>query len=329
MVRVALIAGGRSGEFDISLKSSRAVSEALRRLGHDVCDFVITREGDALVDGTSMTLSQGFDTLKNLNVDCAFIAMHGEDGEDGRIQGVLDLLNIPYQGCGVTASAVAMSKSIAKLHYRNHQLPVADDVTLSRSDTHIDWNTIGKTLGLPLVLKTAKSGSSVGIEVVNNPEDLIRRGADLLSSTSHLVVEKWLPGREFTAAVLEEPDGSLTALPIVEIRPTSAAFFDYEAKYTPGATDEICPAPIPDTLTKELQRLGLAAHRALGCRHISRTDLKCDDTGRPFLLETNTLPGLTPMSLLPKAAKAHNLTFDALIARLLALTMRDHSTGND
>jgi len=322
MVRVVLIAGGRSGEFDISLKSSSAVSAALERLGHGIDELVLTRDGRTIFNGKTMSLAEGFQQLEQANVDCAFIAMHGEDGEDGRIQGALDLLNIPYQGCGVTASAVAMDKGITKLHYREAELPIADDVTLRPNDAPIDWNKIQTTLGLPLVLKTAKSGSSVGVEVVDTLDDLQERGNALLNATTSLVVETWLPGREFTAAILEEDDGSLSALPIVEIRPTSARFFDYEAKYTPGATDEICPAPISDDFAKELQQLGLRAHRVLGCRHISRTDFKCDANGRPFLLETNTLPGLTPMSLLPKAAEAHGLTFDALISRLLSLSLR-------
>ena len=325
MVRVALIAGGRSGEFDISLKSSAAVSDALGRLGHETLNLVITRSGTALLQGEELLLAEALVDLCNQNVDCAFIAMHGEYGEDGRIQGALDLLDIPYQGCGVTVSACAMSKSIAKLHYRDAGLPVADAVTLRSTDSAPPWGKFAAQLGLPLVLKTATSGSSVGIEVVESMEALEERGEELLAATSRLVIEKWLPGREFTVAVLEEEDGSIRALPVVEIRPNGARFFDYEAKYTPGATDEICPAPIEEDLEEELRRLGLEAHRALGCRHLSRTDFKCDSQGRPHLLETNTLPGLTPMSLLPKAAAAHGLSFDDLIARLLSLTLRDRA----
>ena len=217
MVKFALIAGGRSGEFDVSIKSSEAVAAALHRLGHDICELIITREGTARFNGEEMPLARGFDQLSRHKVDCAFIAMHGEDGEDGRIQGVLDLLGIPYQGCGVTASAAAMSKSIAKLHYRACDLPVADDVTLRPADVPIDWHRIADSLSLPLVLKTATSGSSVGVEVVDTLDDLVARGDALLSTTSALVVERWLLDGEFTAAVLEEEDGSLTALPIVEI----------------------------------------------------------------------------------------------------------------
>jgi D-alanine-D-alanine ligase len=324
MVIIALIAGGRSGEFDISLKSGGAVSAALGRLGHEVRQFVITQEGTATYEGQAMSLAEAFRELETGHIDCAFIAMHGEDGEDGRIQGALDLLGIPYQGCGVRASAIAIDKALTKLHYRHAGLPVANDITLRHGDS-ADWDTIASTLGLPLVLKTAKSGSSVGIELVETLENLSRTGAELLASTTSLVIEAWLPGREFTGAVLENPDGSLSALPIVEICPTSARFFDYEAKYTPGATDELCPAPIPEEFADALKQLALQAHRALGCCHISRTDFKCDGDNQPFLLETNSLPGLTPMSLLPKAAEAHGLGFDGLIDALVQLAIRDQT----
>jgi D-alanine-D-alanine ligase len=326
MVIVALIAGGRGGEFDISLKSGGAVSAALDRLGHEVRQLIITPEGAATYEGQAMSLAEGFRELETGQIDCAFLAMHGEDGEDGRIQGALDLLGISYQGCGVTASAITIDKALTKLHYRHADLPVASDITLRHGDA-ADWNSIARTLGLPLVLKTAKSGSSVGIELVDTIDSLSSTGAELLASTTSLVIEAWLPGREFTGAVLENLDGSLSALPIVEIRPTSARFFDYEAKYTPGATDELCPAPIPEEFAEDLKQLSLQAHRALGCRHISRTDFKCDGDNQPFLLETNTLPGLTPMSLLPKAAEAHGLGFDGLIDTLVRLAIRDRTSG--
>ncbi|MFT7582431.1 MAG: D-alanine-D-alanine ligase, partial [Myxococcota bacterium] len=148
-------------------------------------------------------------------------------------------------------------------------------------------------------------------------ETLAARGAALLESTPRLLVEALLSGREFTVPVIEAHDGALEALPVIEIRPTSAVFFDYEAKYTPGAADEICPAPISDDLRRELQTLALNCHEALRCRGYSRTDMMLDDAGVPKVLETNTLPGLTPESLLPKSAAAAGITFDALVAQLL------------
>jgi D-alanine-D-alanine ligase len=322
MVRVALIVGGRGGEHEISLQSGAAVAAALDALGHSQALLVLTRDGRARFEGQDMSLAEALVALASFAPDCAFVGMHGEDGEDGRIQGLLDLLGIPYQGSGVRASAVTIDKALTKTQYRKHGLPVAADVTLEPNEP-VDWAGLSAELGLPLVLKTAKSGSSVGIEVADTLEELISAGTRLIETTSSLVVEQWLPGREFTASIVEDEEGQPVALPIVEICPVDARFFDYEAKYTPGATDEICPAQIEAELTDELQSLGLQAHKILGCRHISRTDFKCDGEGRPLLLETNTLPGLTPLSLLPKAAAAGGLSFEALVDRLVRLALRD------
>lgn len=320
-MKVTLIVGGRGGEHAISLQSGGAVAGALKRLGFDYQTLTLTRDGRASVDGVTCEMTDAWAQMVAFAPDCAFIATHGEDGEDGRIQGLLEVLGIPYQGSGVRSSALAMEKSTAKLHYSHHGLPVAKDVVLHTGDTPV-WTEIEAELGLPLVLKTATSGSSVGIEVIDTSEDLKERGRALFASTPTLLIEQWLPGREFTVSVVEDASGVPIALPVVEICPINARFFDYEAKYTPGATDEICPAPIDDIFARELQALGLEAHRILGCRHISRTDFKCDAHERPFLLETNTLPGLTPMSLLPKAAEAAGIHFDEVINGLIDAARR-------
>jgi D-alanine-D-alanine ligase len=170
-----------------------------------------------------------------------------------------------------------------------------------------------------LVLKTVESGSSVGVEVVTEAHSLETVARALLETSSTVIVESWLPGREFTTGVLEDSHGVSVALPVVEIRPHGERWFDYDTKYDPEAVDELCPAPIGTALEAELRALGLRAHTALGCRHYSRTDFKLDATGRPVLLETNSLPGLTPASLLPKAAMAAGIAFDQLIERLIAL----------
>jgi D-alanine-D-alanine ligase len=197
---------------------------------------------------------------------------------------------------------------------------VAEDRVVTRGGA--PWRGVVEALGLPLVLKTRQSGSSVGVEVARTESEVVAHGQALLETSEYVLCEPWLPGAEFTVPVLDRLDGGAEALPIIEIRPRSAAFFDYEAKYTPGATDEICPAPIPEALSDELARLGLAAHAVLGCSGYSRTDVKLDAEGRPRLLETNTLPGLTPESLFPKAAAAVGMSFVALVERLLLLAMR-------
>ncbi len=316
-MKIALIMGGRSGEHEVSLETGKAVAAALERLGHTRFEVVLGKEGGARWPGGSGSVAQALTAIAGWAPDVAFIAMHGADGEDGRVQGTLDLFGIPYQGSGVATSALGMHKSWTKAVYRAAGLPVAADVTLRRGDRP-DWAAMADRHGLPLVLKTSQSGSSVGVEVVESVEALAERGDALLAETDALLVEQYVTGREFTVPVLEDADGAARALPVIEIRPRSARFFDYAAKYTPGATDELCPAPIDEPLTERLQALGLAAHAALSCRGYSRTDVIVDASGQPHLLETNTLPGLTRESLFPKAAGAAGMSFEQLVAALLA-----------
>lgn len=317
-MRVAVLMGGRSGEHEVSLRSGAAVLEGLATLGHTALPLTFLREGGARVgDAPPTSTAGGLFALEAWRPDCAFIAMHGEDGEDGRVQGALELLGIPYQGSGIQASAVGLDKIATKTVLRASDLPVAADRTVERA-APLDWDALAGALGLPLVLKTPASGSSVGVEIVRDRDALATRGEALLLQAERVLVEGFVVGRELTLPVLEREDGTPEGLPTVEIRPRAAAFFDYEAKYTPGATDEICPAPIAPGLEARLRALGVAAHRALGCRGYSRTDCIVTPDERVVLLEVNTLPGLTRESLLPKSAAAHGLSFAALVERLLA-----------
>mgnify|MGYP001108096180 CR=1 FL=1 len=320
-MKVALLCGGIGGEHDISLASAASVAQALKSLKHEVFTLTLGREGGASWSRGSGRVIDGLGAALDWGADLAFIAMHGAYGEDGRVQGALELVGLSYQGSGVAASAVAMDKARAKDVYRQANLPVAGDVlVLASARTQVDWADVAQQSGLPCVLKTAESGSSVGVELVDSLDLLNEAGPRLLASSSSLLIESWLPGREFTVAVLEGLDGEPEALPVVEIRPHGERWFDYETKYDPSMVDEICPAPIDDSLRAELLSLGLRAHRALGCRDYSRTDIKLSAAGRPMLLETNTLPGLTTASLMPKAAEASGLSFEALIERLLTLS---------
>ena len=318
-MKVAVLVGGRSGEHDVSLVTGRAVRDALVRSGHDTWTLTFERDGTASWESGSGSVAQGLATLCEWSPDVAFVAMHGADGEDGVIQGVLELIGIPYQGSGVAASAVAMHKARTKVVYRQAGLPVARDWTVTGAG--VDWEQVTSHLGLPLVLKAGVSGSSVGIEVVQDLESLSLRGEVMLADTDALVIEEWLAGREFTCAVLEDETGQGHALPCVEIVPHSGGWFDYETKYDPEAVDEICPCDISPSLEEEMGRLALVAHQVLGCRDYSRTDFILDPDGVPRLLETNTLPGLTPASLFPKAAIVAGLEFDTLIERLIRLAV--------
>lgn len=322
-MRVALIYGGQSGEHDVSLVTAEAIRGVLDALGYARFDLLLGRDAGASWSGSGQgslgahgAVAQGLAALTAWAPDVAFLALHGAYGEDGRVQGALDLLGIPYQGSGVAASALAMDKGRAKAVYRDAGLPVAPDVIVRRGD-RVDWRDVAEELGLPAYVKTPGSGSSVGVERVESSEELVQAATRLLREADEVLIEANLPGRELTVPVLEDQDGTPRALPAIEIRPVRAAFFDYEAKYTEGATDELCPAPIDEALAGRVAALGLAAHRALGCRDYSRTDLLLDAQGEPRVIETNTLPGLTPASLFPKAARAAGMTFEGFVDALL------------
>ncbi len=313
-MRLAVLMGGQSGEHEVSLRSGQAVVEAAAALGWACLPIVFDRAGGATSQGATRTVGATLAALEAWRPDAAFIAMHGPYGEDGRVQGALELLGIPYQGSGVLASALGLDKIRTKAALRAVGVPVAAERVVARGAA-CDPEALVAALGLPLVLKTPQSGSSVGVEIVREREALGGRIAALLADAERILVEAYVAGREFTAPVLER-DGQPVALPIVEIRPKEAAFFDYGAKYTPGASDELCPAPIPPALEAALRALGLAAHAAIGARGYSRTDILVGADG-PVVLEVNTLPGLTAESLLPKSARAAGLTFPELIATLV------------
>ncbi len=317
-MKIAVLMGGRSGEHEVSLRSGAAVIAALEGEGHEVWPMTFGREAGAVWPEGAGSTGAGLAALQEARVDAAFIAMHGVDGEDGRLQGALELLGIAYQGSGVQASAIGLDKIRTKQCLRLAELPVAEDCVIAGD---VDWGGLVAKFGLPLVLKTPASGSSVGVEVVRTREDLEARGREMLENCGareQILVERFVSGREFTLPVVERADGTPEAFPVVEIRPKSATFFDYEAKYTPGATDEICPAPIPETLETRLRELGRRAHEAIGCRGYSRTDCLVDERGEVYLLEVNTLPGLTTESLLPKSAAVAGLSFADLVMRLLS-----------
>ncbi len=316
--RIAVLRGGTSAEREVSLESGQQV---LNALGEAALDVRIEADGRWTLDNRTMaTVGEALDALV-AHTEVAFLALHGTFGEDGTVQGLLEAIGVSYTGSGVAASGLAMDKVRAKAIYRDAQLPTAPAVAVSphRFDGQQESlaDEIEAVVGLPCVVKPARDGSSFGVSF---PAD---RGA-LLSAIEKMVLEgrvvlaeRRLAGTELTCGVLEYDDGP-RPLPVTEIAPTEGyAFFDYEAKYTPGATDEITPARIPDELRDEVQRLAVRAHEALGCRDMSRTDFIVD-SGRPWLLETNTIPGLTRGSLLPQAAAAAGLDFTQLVNHLVS-----------
>lgn len=257
-------------------------------------------------------------------IDAALIILHGAFGEDGTVQGLLDLLKIPYQGSGVLGSAVAMNKLAAKRLYAQAGLPMPG-YTVARRDARLDVEGIVRHLGTPLVIKPVVGGSSVGITIVRRPEDLQAAAEAAYEHDPSVLIEAYIEGTEITGGVIGN-DG-LQALPIIEIVPNpSHEFFDYTAKYTPGVTEEICPARIDAELTAAAQRLAIEAHRALFCRGYSRTDMIL--RGREiFILETNTIPGMTATSLLPQAARSAGISFSQLLDQLITLSLEDRTVS--
>jgi D-alanine-D-alanine ligase len=253
--------------------------------------------------------------------DVVFLALHGRYGEDGTIQGMLELLGIPYTGSGVLASALAMSKVMSKKLFRLEGIPTPDSWVLSdagEAEDLLSRHAAGRErLPLPLVVKPNEQGSTIGITVVRDDIELAPAIRTAFHYDSCVLLERFVAGTEITAAVLGNRE--LEVLPLVEIVP-EGGFYDYERKYTAGATDEIVPARIRPEETERARELAIRAHRALGCRGMSRVDMIVAEDGI-WVLEVNTIPGMTPTSLLPRAAAAAGLTFTQLLDRLIALAL--------
>ena len=299
--RVALLSGGTSGEREISLASGEGALSALQEAGFPVECFDPSRKEDlkALIDG---------------NFDVAFLCLHGRKGEDGVIQGFLETIDLPYTGPGVWSSATAINKARSKEFYRLAGVPTAPSMTLE-FDQKLDVDSIIGEIGPHVVVKPASEGSSIGISIVDSREALEKAIDEAFQHDSEIVVEKFVQGREFTVAVIgnDEP----RALPIIEIIAQKGDFYDFESKYAAGGSKHICPAELSEEDAETIKREAIAAHKALSCEGVSRTDFILDDEGKPWALETNTIPGMTSTSLLPDAAKAAGIPFPELCTMLI------------
>jgi D-alanine-D-alanine ligase len=304
-LRLALIAGGKSSEREVSLKSGTQVYQALNKDKYDI------RRYDPLTD-------LGRLVQEAHELDAALVIMHGRGGEDGSMQGLLDLLEIPYQGSGVLASALAMNKELSKNLYAQAGLTVPRALFFNRAKDPSPAE-IAAALNLPVVIKPVNEGSSIGVTKAESLEALETGLAAAFALDHRVLVEEFIQGTEVTGGVLG--NAQLQAMPLVEIIPASTyTFFDYEAKYQPGATQEICPARLDDDLTRRAQECALTAHRSLGCRGYSRTDMMIKD-GKIYVLETNTIPGMTATSLFPQGAQAAGIDFPALLDTLINLAL--------
>lgn len=326
--RLGVLIGGPSREHEVSRASGDYVLAALDTRVYTVNPIYITPENHWYVypspqhyaNGESSLHFPGIEAVGRLPylIDAALIILHGEFGEDGQVQRLLDQATIPYQGSGVRASRLAFDKHRASQLFKRVGLSVPDYTIVTRAS----WVSarsrvlaqVRVAYGFPVVVKPNAAGSSIGVKICHTPVQL----ADALESASvehdQLIIQRCISGHELTCGVLETDEGPMALAPTL-IRPRDARFFDYEAKYTPGATEEITPAPVSPAVTQAVQKAALMAHRVLGCRDYSRTDFILGK-GRLWVLETNTLPGLTGVSLLPQAAAEAGYDFPLLVAHL-------------
>jgi D-alanine-D-alanine ligase len=300
---VVILQGGPSPEAEVSRSSAAGLEQALLGLARQLTRLEVDRDLAS--------------NLLALAPDVVFPALHGPPGEDGTVQGLLDLLGLPYVGSGVAASVTAMDKTLAKHGFRAAGLPVARDVVVPRGTGPADASAmVQSSLGTQVVVKPSQQGSALGVTLVDNAESLEAALELALGFGDAVLVEERLQGRELTAAIFAPAQQDAVALPLIEIVTPAHSWYDFEHRYAPGASEHLVPAPVSDAEAEAMKRIALTAHRCLGCRDLSRADLILTQAG-PVLLEVNTLPGMTPTSLYPDAAKAAGLPFPQLARSLV------------
>ena len=306
-ISVALLAGGSSGEREISLASGDGAFQALSEAG-----YRITRLDPARQEDLEHLIGGGF--------DIAFLCLHGKGGEDGRIQGFLETIGLPYTCSGVWSSSLAMDKGKAKMFYRQAGIPTPSSLVIPRNHSYSVKEIIAQ-LGDHVVVKAPTEGSTIGIYIVQGADEIEQAIQDVFTIDDQALVEMYVSGTELTVAVLGNEDP--IALPIIEIVPKND-FYDFESKYAPGGSEHICPARLTDEQTAYVQDLAIQAHRVLECSGVSRSDFILDEAGTAWLLETNTIPGMTGTSLIPDAARVYGISFPELCTRLIQLGFEAH-----
>ena len=308
VLRVAVLKGGTSAEREVSLRSGEQVASALRVSGCEVEEFD-TKDTSFI------------DKLVADKPDVVYIALHGRGGEDGTMQGLLEILGIPYVGSGVLASSLAVDKVMSKRFYEQAGLPTAPYLVARQSPDFDQSAFIEQTvelLGEHVVIKPATEGSSIGMSIITSKDELAGALELAFSCDKNVLVEKYIAGDELTVAIIG--NDQLVPLPPIEIT-AEGAFYDYESKYQAGQSHHFIPARLGEEINLKCQDLGIFAHQVLGCRGISRTDFIIDASGSPWILETNTLPGMTEVSLVPDAARAAGYTFPQLCMKLVNLAL--------
>lgn len=308
--RVGVLMGGPSSERGISLESGRAVCRALKNKGIEVVPVELSRSSS--MNGYKEIVER---KLRSFDIDVAFITLHGEFGEDGKIQRILEKIGMPYTGSRGDASRLGMDKLGSRDIFKSHNIPIPKYRVLKKPkpglDKIYDANVYFKKLDRPVVIKPSDQGSSIGLSIVASETGFYKALRGAFRYGDRAIIEEYIRGREITVGILEDK-----ALPVVEIIP-KRKFFDFEAKYQKGLTDYIVPAKIDKAIYGACQKTALSAHKALGARFFSRVDMILNEKGVPVVLELNTIPGLTEMSLLPKAARAAGIDFENLVMKIL------------
>ncbi len=341
-MNIIVLTGGSSAERNVALASGKAISAALKRSGHNVrvVDPVFgqNQPDEETIFQDRPVIGKEFPTAEELhafsnrkvmecinsslfdNIDIVFLGLHGKFGEDGRIQSLLELRGVNYTGSGVTSSAMAMDKNISKIMFNHYNIPTAKWLMLKKGISEavkVD-ESIKLQIGYPAVIKPNDEGSTVGLSIVQPDVEDVQLGKaleDAFAYSDHVMAEEYIDGRELTVAILGDQ-----SLPVVEIKPKSG-FYDYVHKYTKGFTDYFCPADLPEKLAIDIREKAMIAHRSLGCSVYSRVDFRLNSRGESYCLEVNTLPGMTELSLVPKAAGASGIQFEELLNRIIELSL--------
>ena len=300
--KLGVLLGGSSGERSVSLLSGQRVSTSLRRQDYEVIDIDLVKD-----DWLTQLISE--------EVDAVFLALHGKGYEDGTIQAILNHFGLPYTGSGILASALGMNKIMSKQIFSTMQIPTPDYLKIHlEEDLKVQTQNAIEQLGLPLVVKPASEGSSLGVSIIHEPDE-IYHAIEKNRIFKDNLFEKYVQGQEITVGLIGVGD-DLQALPILELIP-KREFYDYQAKYTAGLTEFVIPARLSDEVSQVAQSIAIRAHQALGCHGYSRVDMIVDRLGQPFVTEVNTLPGLTELSDLPAQAAAAGISYDRLISKIL------------
>jgi len=303
-LKIALLSGGDSSEREISLETGEAIAQAISLDEYEVFRYdPKTDLAKIFIDGTTKKF------------DLVFLALHGENGEDGRLQGMFDLMKIPYVFSGAEASAISFNKELSKIVAKQNQINVAASVSIKKG-TSVDFREVYSILSLPMVVKPTKSGSSLGISIVHRKEDFDKAVQGAFEFGDRILIEEYIRGRELTVPVL----GNKTpeALPVIEIIPKESEWFDYDSKYDASKSDKVCPALIPQEIREKAQDLAVKLYKEIDCSDFARIDFIWNtETNLLYFLEVNTIPGMTKNSLGPKSAKVYGLSFEELVSRLI------------